>query len=101
MGCIFPLWAIVTISVTAVAVILSLIVINRKWEKIKFYAFVHFNILTKDDGPEKLDEIDFDAYVTYRYTAHKYFCIVSVMNQPKEHTYNVRYHVPEFIPHNY
>ena len=66
MGCIFPPWAIITICTIAVIIIFAIIVINRKWEKIKFYAFVHFNVLTNDDGPEKLDEVDFDAYVTYR-----------------------------------
>ena len=43
------------------------ILVNRKWEKIKFYMFVHFNVLTKDDGPEDLDEMEFDGFITYRW----------------------------------
>ena len=66
MGCDFPLWAIITISLIAVVIITVIIVINRKWETIKFYLFIRFNILVNDDGPENLDEMDFDAFVTYR-----------------------------------
>ena len=66
MGCEFPLWAIITISVVAVASIVIIIVLNRKWDAIKFLLYIRFNILVNDDGPEKLDEIDFDAFVTYR-----------------------------------
>ena len=28
--------------------------------------FMHFNVLPNDDGPENLDEMEFDAFVTYR-----------------------------------
>ena len=67
MGCVFPRWAIITISVTVVLSIIVIIVINRKWEAIKFLLFVRFNYLINDDGPENLDEMEFDAFVTYRY----------------------------------
>ena len=67
MGCIFPIRAIITISLVAVIILIVIIVINRKWEAIKFFMFMHFDILPNDDGPENLDQMEFDAFVTYRY----------------------------------
>ena len=67
MGCGFPLWAIITISTVTVTIIAVIIIINRKWEAIKFCMFIKYNILINDDGPENLDEMEFDAFVTYRY----------------------------------
>ena len=66
MGCVFPTWAIITISLLVCIFIVLAIVLNRKWETIKFYMFVHFNVLTYDDGPEDLDEMEFDGFITYR-----------------------------------
>ena len=66
LGCVFPIWAIVTIALLTCFIIVVAIVLNRKWETIKFYMFVHFNVLTDDDGPEDLDEMEFDGYLTYR-----------------------------------
>ena len=67
MGCGFPLWVIITISIAAVTIIAVIIIINRKWEAIKFRMFIKYNILINDDGPENLDEMEFDAFITYRY----------------------------------
>ena len=67
MGCIFPIWAIITISLVAVIILIVIIAIYRKWEAIKFFMFMHFDILPNDDGPENLDQMEFDAFVTYRY----------------------------------
>ena len=50
-------------AVTSIAMI---IIINRKWEAIKFLMFIKYNILTNDDGPENLNEMEFDAFITYR-----------------------------------
>ena len=66
MGCIFPIWAISTIVTSAVIFVIIIIILNRKWEAIQFFMFMHFNILPNDDGPENLDEMEFDAFVTYR-----------------------------------
>ena len=66
MGCVFPTWAIITIALLACIIIIMAIVVNRKLEKIKFYMFVHFNVLTDDDGSEDLDEMEFDGFITYR-----------------------------------
>ena len=66
MQCNFPPWAIIFLAVVSVATVILIIVLNRKWEAIKFYMFVHFNVLTDDDGPENLDEMEFDGFITYR-----------------------------------
>ena len=67
MGCIFPIWAISTIVASAVIVVVIIIILNRKWEAIRFFMFMHFDILPKDDGRENLDEMEFDAFMTYRF----------------------------------
>ena len=66
MNCNFPPWAIIFVALLSVAILVLVIVLNRKWETIKFYMFVHFNVLTDDDGPEDLNEMDFDGFITYR-----------------------------------
>ena len=66
MDCIFPIWAISTIVVSAVTVVVIIIIINRKWDAIRFFMFMHFDIVPNNDGPENLDEMDFDAFITYR-----------------------------------
>ena len=66
MGCIFPISAISTIVASAVIIVVVIIILNRKWEAIKFFMFMHFDILPNDDGVENLEEMDFDAFVTYR-----------------------------------
>ncbi len=67
MGCItLPVWiGIVTAAVT-VCFIITIIIINRKWEAIKFFLFVKFNYLINDDPPEYINEMEFDAFVIYR-----------------------------------
>ena len=67
MGCMFPIWAISTIVASAVIIVVIIVILNRKWEEIKFFMFMHFDILPNDDGPENLDEMEFDAFVTYRF----------------------------------
>ena len=57
MGCIFPIWAIVVISASSILAVIIDIVVNRKWETIKFFMFMHFDILPNDDDPENLDGI--------------------------------------------
>ena len=66
MGCLFPDWGIVIITLTAITIVVIIVVVNRKLEAIKFFLFMRFNILPNDDGPEELDEMEFDAFVAYR-----------------------------------
>ena len=69
LGCIyqFPVWEMTVLGLASVLVMFLIMVINRQWKKLKFYAFVHFDILTKDDEPEDLKDIEFDGYITYRF----------------------------------
>ncbi len=67
MGCMnFPLWIGITIGSVAIAVIVVIIVANRKWEAIKLFLFMRFNVTVNDDPPEDVDDLEFDAFVTYR-----------------------------------
>ena len=66
MKYIFAVWGIIVIALTTVIIIIAIVIINRKWETIKFCMFIQYGILPNDDGPENLDEMDFDAFVTYR-----------------------------------
>ncbi len=69
MGCISsPVWIGIVIAILAVSIILTMIVINRKWNSIKFLLFMKFDILVNDDVLEKLDDLEFDGFVIYRYT---------------------------------
>ncbi len=66
MGCVtFPIWIGVVTGIALVCVIIVVIVINRKWEAIKFLCFNRFNVLINDDEPENLDELEFDAFIIY------------------------------------
>ena len=49
-------------------IVVTIIILNRKWEAIRFFMFMHFDILPNDDGQENLDEMEFDAFVTYRFS---------------------------------
>ncbi len=67
MGCVvFPIWIGIVTGFVIFAVIITLIVINRKWEVIKFLLYMKFDILTNDDQPENMDELEFDAFIAYR-----------------------------------
>ncbi len=67
MGCLdFPVWIGISIGCVVVVVVVVGIVINRKWEAIKFLMFMKFDLLVNDDPPEKLSEMEFDAFVAYR-----------------------------------
>ncbi len=63
-----------TILITSSAVILIAIIIfiNRKWEAIKFFLFMRFNIAVNDDEPENLAERAFDAFVIYSHKDRKF-----------------------------
>ncbi len=67
MGCAsFPLWIAILTATVTLCLMMTVIVINRKWEAIKFYLFMKFNVLINDDEPENVDEFDFDAFIIYR-----------------------------------
>ncbi len=48
------------------SLLIIVIIINRKWNAMKFLLFFQFNVLINDDEPEHVDELEFDAFVIYR-----------------------------------
>ncbi len=67
MGCVdFPVWIGIVTGTVILGLIIITIVINRKWEAIKFILFMKYNILFSDDEPENVDEMEFDAFIAYR-----------------------------------
>ena len=72
MGC-YPremtLWQKVLIGssvcVTIVLVIV-MIAISRRWNEVKLFMYLHFDILSKNDGRENLDGIESDTFVSHR-----------------------------------
>ncbi len=67
MGCAgFPIWVGIVTGTVILSLITAAIVINRKWEAVKFLCFMKFNILLNDDEVENVDELEFDAFVAYR-----------------------------------
>ncbi len=68
MGCIaFPIWIGIVVGSVTVLLITIVVIINKKWNALKFFLFMNFDILVNDDEPENLDDMEFDAFVTYRY----------------------------------
>ncbi len=53
-------------GVVVLVLVVAAIVINRKWEALKFCMFMRFQILHNDDEPENVDDKEFDAFIAYR-----------------------------------
>ncbi len=67
MGCVtFPVWIGIVTGTVILFLLISIVVINRKWEAIKFFLFMRFNYLVNDDVPEDVDNLEFDSFVIYR-----------------------------------
>ena len=67
LGCAMEWYWIVILACVSVSIFMTIaLVVHRNWEKLKFLLFVHFNILTTDDGVENLDEMLYDGFVSYR-----------------------------------
>ncbi len=67
MGCQeVPIYIGVGTGIAILCVVLLLIVINRKWETIKYCMFMKWNFVVNDDPPENIDNLEFDAFVAYR-----------------------------------
>ncbi len=54
-----------TTSITLVVVV-ALIAISRRWNEVKFFMYLHFDILWSDDSDGILEGKEFDAFVSYR-----------------------------------
>lgn len=72
MGC-FPkeltLWQKLMIALAAlvtIAIVIAIIAINRRLEEVKWFMYLHFDYLDKNDGDENIQNKDSDALVSYR-----------------------------------
>ena len=67
MDCVLKWYWIVVFACISVALfVTAALVLHKNWEKLKFFLFVHFDILTTDDGVENLEEMLYDAFICYR-----------------------------------
>ena len=71
MGC-FPkeltIWqkALIGISATVtVGVIVAVIAISRRWNEVKWFMYLHFDILDKNEGNKNLSNKEKDALISY------------------------------------
>ena len=48
-----------------VGIIIVVIAISRRWNEVKWFLYLHFNILDKQDN-EDLTDKKYDAFVSYR-----------------------------------
>ena len=54
-------------SVVPFVVLVLVIVLNKKCrEMAKYQLFMRFDILTNDDGEENIENMKYDAFITYR-----------------------------------
>ncbi len=64
-----PVWGIGLITgagVLIIAIVIAMLAIARRWNEVKFMAYLHFNILNKnDDDVDALEGIQFDALLSY------------------------------------
>ena len=63
LGCVFPVWAIITIVLGATVIIVVAVVVNRKWTLIKFH---YYALFTNDDDFQDFSPMIYDAFVSYR-----------------------------------
>ncbi len=107
MGCLdFPVWIGISIGLAVVFLVALIILANRKWEAIKFFMFMRFNVLVQDDEPENLNELEFDAFIAYRcvfylqltvsYLSNMFlhFCVVFCSHKDKDF---MKEHVQRFL----
>ncbi len=72
MGCYpkkVPLWGVILLSVSGVLIIvtgLTMFLVFRRWNEVKFWIYMNFDILDKRDKNEDLTDIEFDALLSYR-----------------------------------
>ncbi len=64
-----PIWFTAVLTLAAVLVIaigISMFIIFRRWNEVKFWLYLHFDILDKSDRNENIDGKIFDALLSYR-----------------------------------
>ncbi len=72
MNCLptkLPAWGIGLIaaaSVLVIATVLTIVIIARRWNEVKFWMYIHFDILDKnDDDLTAIERFQFDALLSY------------------------------------
>ena len=53
-------------AVVTVTLVIAIIAISRRWNEVKWFLYLHFDILDKNDGKEDLRNKESDALVSYR-----------------------------------
>ena len=49
-----------------IGITIAIIAISRRWNEVKFFLYLHFDILDKNDGDEDLTNKCYDVFVSYR-----------------------------------
>ena len=65
-----PTWlkSLIGLSVgLTILTVIAIIAINRRWNEVKWFMYLHFDILDKKDGNENLQNKENDALISYRY----------------------------------
>ena len=77
MGC-FPkeltVWEEILTGSSAFVILgvaVAIILISRRWKEVKWFMYLHFDVLDKNDEDEDLEIVEADALLSYRY---KYIC---------------------------
>ena len=47
--------------------VIAIIAISRRWNEVKWFVFLHFDILNKNDGKENLQNKENDVLISYKY----------------------------------
>ena len=72
MGCStgeLTLWEKILIGLSIfiiIAIVIAIIAISRRWEEVKWFMYLHFNILDTSDEKENLRCMENDALLSYR-----------------------------------
>ena len=56
---------IISFCYSGVAV--AIIFISRRWKEVKWFMYLHFDVLDKNDEDEDLEIVEADALLSYRY----------------------------------
>ena len=57
----------VSIGLSTVVMVISIILINRSWEEIRWISYKYFHTFLKSGDKEDIEAMQFDALISYRY----------------------------------
>ena len=64
-----PTWQKVLVGLSAgltILIVTTIIAISRRWNEVKWFMYLHFDILDRNDGNENIEDKEFDAFISYR-----------------------------------